>query len=137
MHFDLAEGPAAGEYRLAPDGTDYATFAAARQVAGGEPRVAPRRSSPPRLDSGTAAPVPGFALTTGIIRTADGTLSLPPTPALDAATTALYRPRPSGKPQRIAALPANGLPNGLAYDEPAKTLYPDRLRSSARSPPCR
>ncbi|MER5805770.1 hypothetical protein [Streptomyces mirabilis] len=30
---------------------------------------------------------------------------------------------PGGKPRRIAALPADGLPNGLALDPTGRTLY--------------
>ncbi|MFE5887373.1 hypothetical protein ACFQ6E_00375 [Streptomyces sp. NPDC056462] len=35
----------------------------------------------------------------------------------------MWRLRPGGKPQRIAALPANGLPNGLALDARTRMLY--------------
>src|SRR5262249_15125022 len=37
--------------------------------------------------------------------------------------TGVWRLRPGGEPQRIAALPANGLPNGLALDPCRHTLY--------------
>jgi sugar lactone lactonase YvrE len=35
----------------------------------------------------------------------------------------VWRLRPGGLPQRIAALPANGLPNGLALDPRTQKLY--------------
>ena len=41
----------------------------------------------------------------------------------DAASTGLYRLRPGRAPHRIAALPADGLPNGLAFDAQAKRFY--------------
>ncbi|MEU8196416.1 hypothetical protein AB0C10_21780 [Microbispora amethystogenes] len=122
VHFDLTKGQQPENIALAPDGTAYVTFAAARQVAAISPEGTIRilATLPAPADGG--APALGFALTTGIVRTADGTLYFLYASG-DPATTGLYRLRPGRKPQRIAALPANGLPNGLAYDEPAKTFY--------------
>ncbi|MEU9834798.1 hypothetical protein AB0D67_24980 [Streptosporangium sp. NPDC048047] len=122
VHFDVTKGRQPENIALAPDGTAYVTFAAARQVAAISPKGTVRilATLPAPADGG--APALGFALTTGIVRTADGTLYFLYASG-DAATTGLYRLRPGGGPQRIAALPANGLPNGLAYDEPAETFY--------------
>ncbi|GAA1018632.1 hypothetical protein Aple_065740 [Acrocarpospora pleiomorpha] len=122
VHFDLAKGQQPENIALAPDGTAYVTFAAARQVAAISPKGMIRilATLPAPADGG--APALGFALTTGIVRTTDGTLYFLYASG-DPATTGLYRLRPGRNPHRIAALPANGLPNGLAYDEPAKTFY--------------
>lgn len=121
VHFDLAKGQQPENIALAPDGTAYVTFATARQVAAVTPGGAVKILAT-LPGTGTAAPVLGFALTTGIVRVADGTLYFLYASG-DAATTGLYRLTPGRTPQRIAALPANGLPNGLAYDEQTKTFY--------------
>ncbi|MFD0392106.1 hypothetical protein ACFQ3Z_02345 [Streptomyces nogalater] len=58
----------------------------------------------------------------GIVRAHDGTLYfLYATGSSD--LTGLWRLRPGGTPQRIAALPADGLPNGLALDRHEDLLY--------------
>ncbi|MGP4092297.1 hypothetical protein, partial [Streptomyces sp. KR55] len=58
----------------------------------------------------------------GIVRTDDGTLYfLYATGSSD--LTGLWRLRPGGTPERIAALPADSLPNGLALDERSGLLY--------------
>jgi sugar lactone lactonase YvrE len=90
-------------------------------------------TAPP--DGGKATPALGFALTTGIIRRADGTLYFLYAGG-EAKSTGLYRLRPGGKPARIAALPADGLPNGLALDERAKTFYiADSVRGAVLTVP--
>ncbi|WP_203994487.1 hypothetical protein [Sphaerisporangium rufum] len=122
VHFDLAKGQQPENIALAPDGTAYVTFAAARQVAAISPKGTIRILATLPAPAEGGAPALGFALTTGIVRTADGMLYFLYASG-DATTTGLYRLRPGRTPQRIAALPANGLPNGLAYDEPAKTFY--------------
>lgn len=124
VHFDLARGQMPENVTLGPDGTAYVTFAAARQVAAISPSGATRilATLPAPADGGAGTPVLGFALTTGIVRTGDGTLYFLYASG-DAATTGLYRLRPGQEPRRIAALPAAGLPNGLVHDEPAKTFY--------------
>ncbi|GAB3005016.1 hypothetical protein [Saccharothrix stipae] len=123
-HFDLAQGQMPENVALAPDGTAYVTFAGARQVAavvpGGTTRILATLPAP--ADGGAGTPVLGFALTTGIVRTTDGTLYFLYASG-DAGSTGLYRLRPGGTPRRIAALPADGLPNGLALDERAGTFY--------------
>lgn len=123
-HFDLAKGQMPENLALAPNGTAYVTFAAARQIAqvapGGATRVLATLPEP--ADGGGRTPVLGFALTTGIVRAHDGTLYvLYATGTSD--LTGLWRLRPGGEPQRIAALPATGLPNGLALEPRTRTLY--------------
>ncbi|MER6558191.1 hypothetical protein ABT300_10600 [Streptomyces sp. NPDC001027] len=123
-HFDLAKGQTPENIALAPGGNAYVTFAAARQIAeltrSGATRILATLPAP--SDGGVHTPVLGFALTTGIVRAHDGTLYvLYATGTSD--LTGLWRLRPGGQPQRIAALPATGLPNGLALDARTRTLY--------------
>jgi streptogramin lyase len=124
VHFDLAKGQMPENIVLGPDGTAYVTFAGARQVASlgrdGSVRVLATLAAPP--DGGVNTPVLKFALTTGIVRRVDGTIYFLYASG-DAASTGLYRLRPGGFPHRIAALPAAGLPNGLALDEPTGRFY--------------
>ncbi|CAM5351270.1 hypothetical protein SAVIM338S_01215 [Streptomyces avidinii] len=123
-HFDLTRHQTPENIALAPDGSAYVTFAAARQVARFTPRGTTRilATLPAPADGGTHTPALGFALTTGIVRAHDGTLYfLYATGTAD--LTGLWRLRLGGEPQRIAALPATGLPNGLALDERTRTLY--------------
>ncbi|SNS23207.1 hypothetical protein SAMN05216276_100666 [Streptosporangium subroseum] len=123
-HFNLSAGQMPENIALLPDGTADVTFAASRQVAQVTPRGATRilATLPAPADGGVKTPVLGFALATGIVRTSDGTVYvLYATGTAD--LTGLWRLRPGRAPQRIAALPANGLPNGLALDEHGKRLY--------------
>ena len=124
VHFDLAAGQMPENIVLAPDGTAYVTFAGARQVASlgrdGTVRILATLTAP--ADGGANTPVLKFALTTGIVRRWDGTIYFLYASG-DAASTGLYRLRPGGSPQRIAALPATGLPNGLALDELTGLFY--------------
>lgn len=124
QHFDLAKGQTPENVALAPGGALDVTFAAARQVAEISPRGTVRvlATLPRPADGGVHTPVLGFPLTTGIVRAHDGTLYFlyaTGTPDL----TGVWRLRPGGAPQRIAALPANGLPNGLALVPETGTLY--------------
>ncbi|QLQ36268.1 hypothetical protein [Micromonospora robiginosa] len=124
VHFDLTEGQMPENVALDPDGTAYVTFAASRQVAAVTPSGGTRilATLPAPADGGVHTPVLAFALTTGIVRMTDGTLYFLYASG-DAASTGLYRLRPGGTPQRIAALPAAGLPNGLAFDAAARRFY--------------
>ena len=124
LHFDYTGGQTPENIALAPGGGEYVTFAAARQIAlvspGGAIRVLATLPLP--ADGGVHTPVLGFPLTVGIVRADDGTLYfLYATGTAD--LTGVWRLRPGGEPQRIAALPANGLPNGLALDPRTGTLY--------------
>ncbi|MDI5962921.1 SMP-30/gluconolactonase/LRE family protein [Streptantibioticus silvisoli] len=124
VRFDLAKGQTPENIALAPGGGEYVTFAEARQVAQISPTGVIRvlATLPLPADGGVHTPVMGFPLTVGIVRADDGTLYFlyaTGTPDL----TGVWRLRPGGTPQRIAALPANGLPNGLALDPRTGTLY--------------
>jgi sugar lactone lactonase YvrE len=123
-HFDLAKGQTPENIALAPGGAAYVTLAAGRQIAEVSPQGALRilATLPEPADGGVHTPVLGFPLTVGIVRAHDGTLYLlyaTGTPDL----TGVWRLRPGGEPRRIAALPADGLPNGLALDPRTHTLY--------------
>jgi hypothetical protein len=123
-HFDLAAGQMPENITLLPDGTADVTFAAARQVARLVPGRAPRvlATLPAPGDGGVHTPVLGFPLTTGIVSAADGTAYvLYATGTAD--LTGLWRLRPGQAPERITALPADGLPNGLALDAHRERLY--------------
>ncbi|HEY9331774.1 MAG TPA: hypothetical protein VIS09_26620 [Streptomyces sp.] len=123
-HFDQNAGQAPENIALLPDGTAYVTFAGARQIVRLTPDGATRvlATLPAPADGGVHTPVLKFALTTGIVRAADGTVYvLYATGTSD--LTGLWRLRPGQEPRRIAALPANGLPNGLALDERSRRLY--------------
>ncbi|MBE8517389.1 hypothetical protein ILP97_07700 [Amycolatopsis sp. H6(2020)] len=124
QHFDLGAGQTPEAAVLAPDGTMYVTFAKARQVAeissSGTVRILATLPAP--ADGGVNTPALGFPLTVGIDRTSDGTLYfLYATGTAD--LTGVWRLRPGGVPRRIAALPATSLPNGLALDRSARSLY--------------
>ncbi|MFE7028664.1 hypothetical protein ACFU9Y_00005 [Streptomyces sp. NPDC057621] len=123
-HFDVSAGQLPENITLLPGGTAAVTFAASRQVAEVGPQGATRvlATLPAPADGGADTPALGFPLATGIARTPDGTLYvLYATGTAD--LTGLWRLRPGKAPQRIAALPADGLPNGLALDEHGKHLY--------------
>ncbi|MFF4350371.1 SMP-30/gluconolactonase/LRE family protein [Streptomyces sp. NPDC001530] len=124
LRFDLAKGQTPENIALAPGGAAYITFAKGRQVAEVSPNGTTRilATLPKPADGGIHTPVLGFPLTVGIVRAHDGTLYFlyaTGTPDL----TGVWRLRPGGQPQRIAALPADGLPNGLALDPRTHTLY--------------
>ena len=124
VHLDLAKGQTPENIALAPDGGAYVTFAEGRQIARISPRGTVRvlATLPLPADGGIHTPVLGFPLTVGIVRADDGTLYfLYATGTTD--LTGVWRLRPGGRPERIAALPAAGLPNGLALDSRTGTLY--------------
>ncbi|MEU9190979.1 hypothetical protein AB0D14_42100 [Streptomyces sp. NPDC048484] len=123
-HFDLSSGQLPENITLLPDGSAAVTFAASRQVAQVTPRGATHvlATLPAPADGGVHTPALGFPLATGIVHTSDGTVYvLYATGTAD--LTGLWRLRPGQEPRRIAALPADGLPNGLALDERGKRLY--------------
>ena len=122
-HFNLAAGQTPENIVMAPDGDQYVTFAKGRQVAEisrGAIRILATMPLP--ADGGVHTPALGFPLTVGITRDHDGTLYfLYATGTAD--LTGVWRMYPGAQPERIAALPANSLPNGLALDARSRTLY--------------
>ncbi|TRO56562.1 hypothetical protein [Streptomyces sp. IB201691-2A2] len=124
QHFDLAAGQMPENIALLPDGTAYVTLAASRQIAQITPRGNTRilATLPAPADGGVKTPVLGFPLATGIVHAPDAaTYVLYATGGAD--LTGLWRVAPGKAPKRISALPANGLPNGLALDRHSKRLY--------------
>ncbi|MGW2911913.1 SMP-30/gluconolactonase/LRE family protein [Streptomyces asoensis] len=120
--FSLAAGQQPENITVDRTGSAYLTFSFARQIVriapGGHARVlatlpAPAKASTPNL---------GKAFVGGIALADDGTLYV--TYATGTADlTGVWAVHPGGRPHRIAALPADGLPNGLALDQRTQKLY--------------
>jgi hypothetical protein len=123
--FNGSAGQLPENVALAPDGVVDLSFAPAHQVARVEPdgTLTVLATLPAPADGGIHTPVVGFALSTGLVRADDGTLYLGYA-AGDASLTGIWRLRPgASKLERIAALPADSLPNGLALERETGTLY--------------
>ncbi|CAM5386840.1 MULTISPECIES: SMP-30/gluconolactonase/LRE family protein [Streptomyces] len=122
-HLDVTDGQRPENITLEPGGSAVVTFAYNRQVAritpDGRVHVLATLPEPP---AGSVTPALTSPFLGGIVRAHDGTLYfLYATGSSD--LTGLWRLRPGGTPHRIAALPADGLPNGLALDEHGGLLY--------------
>ncbi|TCR15240.1 hypothetical protein [Streptomyces sp. BK205] len=121
-HFSLAAEQQPENITVDRTGSAYLTFSFARQIVrvspDGHQQVlatlpAPAKANTPNL---------GKAFVGGIARADDGTLYV--TYATGTADlTGVWAVRPGGRPHRIAALPADGLPNGLALDGREQRLY--------------
>ena len=125
VHFSFQAGETPENAVLEPNGEFDVSFSVAREIA----RVSldGRRDDlaemPKPADGGINTPVLHFAATMGIVRGRDGTLYFLYA-AGNADATGVWRLRPNASaPQRIAALPAASLPNGLALDPRTGTLY--------------
>ncbi|MEU2338769.1 hypothetical protein ABZ608_35260 [Streptomyces sp. NPDC013172] len=121
-HFTLSAEQQPENITLGGDGSAYLTFSFARQIVrvtpSGRIRVlatlpAPAKANTPNL---------GKAFVGGIARAHDGTLYVTYATGTD-DLTGIRAIRPGGRPHRIAALPAGGLPNGLALDRRTGRLY--------------
>ncbi|MGP8297208.1 SMP-30/gluconolactonase/LRE family protein [Streptomyces inhibens] len=122
-HLNIADGQRPENIALEPGGGADVTFAYSRQVAritpDGRAHVLATLPAPP---AGSVTPALTSPFLGGIVRAHDGTLYfLYATGTSD--LTGVWRLRPGGTPQRIAALPADGLPNGLALDRHSGLLY--------------
>lgn len=122
-HFNLAAGQQPENIALEPDGAADLTFATNRQVV----RVTPDGkvnllATLPAPAGGSSTPLVGAPFLGGIVRAHDGTLYFNYSTGT-ADLTGIWRLRPGGTPERIAALPANGFANGLALDEYTNQLY--------------
>ncbi|MEZ0091839.1 SMP-30/gluconolactonase/LRE family protein [Streptacidiphilus sp. EB129] len=123
-HFDLAAGQQPENIALEPDGAVDLSMSVARQVVRLHPdgRQQVLAQLPPPADGGVHTPLLGFPLVAGLVRTDDGTLYfLYATGTAD--LTGLWRLRPGGTPERITALPADSLPNGLGLDPVQGEFY--------------
>jgi hypothetical protein len=124
-HFDLAAGQQPENITLEPDGSADLSLTTAHEIArvsrAGHVRILAVLPAAP--DGGVHTPLVGSARTFGIVRAPGGTLFvLYNTGAAD--LTGVWRLRPgSTKPTRIAALPADGLANGMALDPRTGLLY--------------
>ncbi|MET8773027.1 hypothetical protein ABZV94_40200, partial [Streptomyces sp. NPDC004658] len=120
-HLDLAAGQTPENIALDRDGSADLTFASARQIAHvtADGRIRTRATLPAVAHAAT--PLVHSAVVTGIARAHDGTLYV--NYATGTRATGVWRLSPGGAPEQIAALPADGLPNGLALDEQRGVLY--------------
>ncbi|MEV5384581.1 hypothetical protein [Streptomyces sp. NPDC052721] len=120
-HLDLAAGQTPDNIALDLDGSADLTFAFARQIAHvtHDGRVRTRATLP--AVAHPATPLVHSAVVTGIARAHDGTLYV--NYATGTSATGVWRLSPGDAPEQIAALPADGLPNGLALDEQRGVLY--------------
>jgi hypothetical protein len=128
IHLDFSRGQTPENLALEPDGSADVTFAEAAQVA----RVSPAGrvrilAQLPEPAGGATCPVLGPllrapALTVGIIRDHAGSLYV----ALCTGSPGLqgiWRVSPNGSASRLAALPADGIPNGMAFDDRDGFIY--------------
>ncbi|MFF1401754.1 SMP-30/gluconolactonase/LRE family protein [Streptomyces sp. NPDC058294] len=121
-HFDPAARQTPENIALEPDGSADLTLALARQIARVTPDGQTRILATLPAVANPATPLVHDAVVTGIARAHDGTLYV--NYATGTRATGIWRLSPTGgAPQRIAALPADGLPNGLALDERRGMLY--------------
>jgi sugar lactone lactonase YvrE len=113
-HFDITALQQPENITLEPDGAADVTFTRARQVA----RVTPAGQK--SILATLPAPASGSATVSGIDRAADGTLYV----NYNAGShSGIWRIRPGGAPEQVAALPEVKVLNGLALDERSDTLY--------------
>ncbi|MFF2660216.1 SMP-30/gluconolactonase/LRE family protein [Kitasatospora sp. NPDC058032] len=121
-HFDIAQHLQPENIAVEPDGSVDLTFSFARQVGRVDPdgRLTVLATLPEPAHPAT--PVLGRAVVSGLVRAHDGTLYFGYATGT-ADLTGIWRLCPGGAPERIAALPADSLPNGLALDAPAGVLY--------------
>jgi outer membrane protein assembly factor BamB len=116
-HLNLAAGQQPENITLEPDGSADLTFAFTGQIArvspNGKVRILGTVPAPP---AGTVVPLLGHAFVGGIVRAPGGILYFVYT-AGTADLTGVWKLTPGGSPHRIAALPADALPNGLAMDD--------------------
>ncbi|WP_418958863.1 SMP-30/gluconolactonase/LRE family protein [Streptomyces tritici] len=122
-HFDLGAGQTPESIALAPDGSAVLSFAFARQVAHVTPQgVITRLVDLPAVTS-PATPIIGVAAATGLARAKDGTVYVNYATGTEEENGVWRIPADGGAPVRLAALPPNGFPNGLALDEKCGVLY--------------
>lgn len=123
VHFDLAAGQMPENVVLDRHGSVDVTLAGARQVA----RVTADRAVhvlatlPAPADPTATTPLLGFPLTTGLVREGATFYVLYATGSR--AETGVWTFTEGRAPRKLADLPADGLPNGLAMDPRTGVLY--------------
>jgi sugar lactone lactonase YvrE len=113
-HFDITALQQPENITLEPDGAADVTFNRARQIA----RVTPDGQT--SILATLPAPASGSATASGIVRTADGTLYVNYNAG---SLSGIWRVRPGGTPEQVAALPGVKVVNGLALDKRTGNLY--------------
>ncbi|MFF6807962.1 SMP-30/gluconolactonase/LRE family protein [Streptomyces sp. NPDC012616] len=121
-HFQLTASQQPENITVDRTGAAYLTFSFARQIVRVTPDSRPHVLATLPAPAKANTPNLGKAFVGGIARADDGTLYV--TYATGTADlTGVWVIRPGGRPHRIAALPADGLPNGLALDQHTDKLY--------------
>ncbi|MEU3724285.1 hypothetical protein [Streptomyces sp. NPDC031705] len=120
-HLDFAAGQTPENIALEPDGAADLTFAFARQVARVSPKGRTEVLATLPAVGHPSTPV-GAAVTTGLVRTGDGTLYVVYVTGTE-AENGIWRLTPDGRLSHFAALPPQGFANGLALDEEHGVLY--------------
>ena len=126
-HLDFSRGQTPENLALEPDGSADVTFAEAAQVARVSRHGNVRSLAQlPEPTGGAACPILGpllgaAALTVGIVR--DDRLLYVALCTGSPGLQGVWRVTPNGSASRIAALPADGIPNGMALDERHGFLY--------------
>ena len=120
-HFDLQAGQTPENIVLDRDHSVDVTFAAARQVAriGADGHIQVLATLPAPADPAARTPLLGFPLTTGLARAGRTFYVLYATGS--AAETGVWTFTEGHPPRKLAGLPADGLPNGMALA--GGTLY--------------
>ncbi|WP_203823706.1 hypothetical protein [Actinoplanes palleronii] len=123
VHFDLAAGQMPENIVPDRDGGVDVTFAGARQVAriDNQGKVRVLATLPAPADPAAVTPLLGFPLTTGLVR--DGRTFYVLYATGSAKETGVWTFTEGNPPRKLADLPADGLPNGLARDGRTGTLY--------------
>ena len=124
VHFDLEAGQRPEAIVFEPNGAANLALAGSNQIARvstrGEVRILATLPQP--ADGGVNTPTLGYAIATGLVRTWNGTLYVGYVTGTD-ELNGIWRVRPGGVPQRIAATPGTGFPNGMDLDERTGHLY--------------
>jgi hypothetical protein len=124
IHYSLAAGDRPENVTAVPGGDFYDTLSQAAKVErvtpqGGQSVVA---SLPKPPDGGINTPVLHFQFLSGIVRMPDGTLYLGYATGTN-NLTGIWRVRPGHTPQRVIALSAKSMPNGMALDPQTDEIY--------------
>ncbi|MER6159336.1 hypothetical protein ABT147_27910 [Streptomyces sp. NPDC001868] len=117
--FDFTAGDALENITANPDNSLTVSTLGGRSAAGERPTLV--RIAPSGRRTVIVAGQQGDAFS-GNTRGRDGTIYYNVVSA-DASRAGVWKLPPGGTPRRIAALPTDGLPNGLALDPAGRTLY--------------